>query len=343
MSSNDIDNLFRQSLDDHATPPPAPDALWARLQQDQQAASDERLDALFRTGLTQHATPPARELWERLEDEHLRPRKQQPAAAWWPRALAAVVALLLVAGSVGLWTGGQLGNVRPGQEMASAKKSRPAAKPATGATPSAHSTGTNPGETSPLTASAPAALATQSAPQQENLIAQATPANRPASGYSKGEAGAENSKLRRSQPGSSATPGRMVARTKPAPAGALHAADERPTAPAASNVLVAAATSPQKPAPAPAVADGGTVVVDVRPGFAPNSETGAALAHNAVAMSDEESEEPQTRRLGGRLLRQAGRLARGERLSLSELTGLPENVTVQAQVGNRTLTKSIQL
>jgi hypothetical protein len=49
------------------------------------------------------------------------------------------------------------------------------------------------------------------------------------------------------------------------------------------------------------------------------------------------------RRLGGRLLQQAGRLVRGERVSLAEATGLPETVTIRATVGRRSLTKSIQL
>jgi hypothetical protein len=51
----------------------------------------------------------------------------------------------------------------------------------------------------------------------------------------------------------------------------------------------------------------------------------------------------ERRRLGGRLLQQAGNLVRGERVSLAEVTGLPENVTVRATVAGHSLTKSIQL
>jgi hypothetical protein len=44
----------------------------------------------------------------------------------------------------------------------------------------------------------------------------------------------------------------------------------------------------------------------------------------------------------GALLQQARNAVRGDKVSLTE-AGLPEMVTVQARVGNRTLTKVIQL
>jgi hypothetical protein len=74
------------------------------------------------------------------------------------------------------------------------------------------------------------------------------------------------------------------------------------------------------------------------------------VRHRASAPASEStsawaSAEPATRRLrlGERLLQQANHLARGERLSLAEATGLPETVTVRATIAGRTLTKSIQL
>ena len=71
MLPDNIDDLFRDQLDGHATPP-GPD-LWARLQAQPGAEPaaetprPERLDQLFQQRLHTHATPPARELWERLE------------------------------------------------------------------------------------------------------------------------------------------------------------------------------------------------------------------------------------------------------------------------------------
>ena len=62
----------------------------------------------------------------------------------------------------------------------------------------------------------------------------------------------------------------------------------------------------------------------------------------AVAAAAAEPAEGR-RRLGGRLLQQAGHLVRGERVSLAEITGLPENLTLQATVAGRSLTKTIQL
>lgn len=72
MPPDSIDDLFRQQLGGHATPPG--DELQRRLDA---LAADEHLDAQFRTGLAAHATPPRRELWERLEDEHLHPQPRR--------------------------------------------------------------------------------------------------------------------------------------------------------------------------------------------------------------------------------------------------------------------------
>lgn len=47
-------------------------------------------------------------------------------------------------------------------------------------------------------------------------------------------------------------------------------------------------------------------------------------------------------RLGG-LLRQADHLVHGEPVSLAEVTGLAETVTVQARLGGRTLSRTIRL
>ena len=111
MSTENTDDLFRRQLGSHETPPG--DDLWARLQAGLDAAAlpgttpapepgAPAPDQLFQQKLNTHATPPPREIWERLEDEHLRPRKHR-AAAWWPMAMAAAVALLLLAGGAGLW------------------------------------------------------------------------------------------------------------------------------------------------------------------------------------------------------------------------------------------------
>ena len=71
----------------------------------------------------------------------------------------------------------------------------------------------------------------------------------------------------------------------------------------------------------------------LRPAQAVSAAVAAAAAGPAVGR----------RRLGGRLLQQAGPRVRGERVSLAEITGLPENLTLQATVAGRSLTKTIQL
>ena len=84
MPPEDIDDLFRNQLAGHETPPG--DALWVRLNaasasEPTTEAAAERLDQLFKKDLKTHVTPLSRELWERLEDEHLRPH--QPRATAW--------------------------------------------------------------------------------------------------------------------------------------------------------------------------------------------------------------------------------------------------------------------
>ena len=95
--------------------------------------------------------------------------------------------------------------------------------------------------------------------------------------------------------------------------------------------VLAAATAP---ADAPAI-----IEVDVR--------RGPALARPVapVVAAAEPTPAPARRRglrLGG-LLRQADHLVHGESVNLAEATGLPETVTVQARLGGRLLSKTIQL
>jgi len=107
-SGNNLDDLFRQQLGQHATPPG--EDLQRRLAE---LAEAERLDQLFRTGLGSHASQPRRALWERLEDEHLRPpaRRRRGVVAWWQLSAAAMLLLALL--GCGLWRSGYLGP-RPG-------------------------------------------------------------------------------------------------------------------------------------------------------------------------------------------------------------------------------------
>jgi len=76
----------------------------------------------------------------------------------------------------------------------------------------------------------------------------------------------------------------------------------------------------------------------VRRGPAP----GQAVAPASVAATaPAEARRPRLRL--GDLLRQADHLVHGEPVRLAEATGLAETVTVQARLGGRTLSKTIQL
>ena len=357
MSPDNIDDLFRDKLDGHPTPPS--DALWARLQAEPgtepgTSSSHEPLDQLFKARLNTHATPPARELWERLEDEHLRPRKHR-APAWWPMALAAAVALLLVAGGAGLWLGFPTLGMQSGT-VASQPTPNPktvdrgaiaaASTPASTSTPKATLAATSPASKALQTLSAP--------PLQKNLSAQATRPQNLASTASKARTFAPGQSPRHlkgtnRQPDAATDQPLLVAHTT-APS-ALRptrpaAADEPRTNSLAIAIAVAPAPVPTPeivPAalgPVPSFASAGALItVDVRNGNAPAARP-ARIISSALA---EAAAPDEHRRLGGRLLQQASHLVRGERVSLAEVTGLPENVMLRATIAGRSVSKSIRL
>ncbi|GAB3866346.1 hypothetical protein GCM10028824_06800 [Hymenobacter segetis] len=364
LPEDNIDDLFRRQLDGHATPPG--DDLWARLQASapQPESHEPRLDELFQKRLAAHATPPRRELWERLEDEHLRPR-QRRAAAWWPMAMAAAVLILLLAGGAGLWLGFPAKNMG-GNEVAVQKGkgantattkpaivvTAPITKPAiVAAVPNATAA---PATTTPATAApiSEEAVAATNAPAttknpvstsiQKNTTAQATRSLALASTASKASKLAERPSPRHPlgsnrQPDAAAPSPTLVARTTtPAPAHTPAADEQRPAPVLAANLPTPAPATVIDPArlvPAPEL-----ITVDVRNGEAPARP--ARPVASALAANPEPAER---RRLGGRLLHMGGQLVRGERVNLAEVTGLPENVTIQATVAGHRVTKSIQL
>jgi hypothetical protein len=371
MSTENIDDLFRRQLGDHTTPPG--DDLWARLQADSGAAhptpepvvavAPERVDQLFQHRLTTHATPPPREIWERLEDEHLRPRKRR-AAAWWPMAMAAALALLLLAGGAGLWLGFPAAS-GPETSVASQPLSGQShtttqhidnqhnnsisteniehGEPGQMATPETQAT---------LAAQAPAGgqNVAQTAEKvisdfpQKNLPARATRPTGPASSASKVGMMAQQSPRRPQgasrQPDAAASSAPLVARTMAPPTTPTTPADELTPAVAATNPPTAAGTLPGENVPAAAVsatlAAANIITVDVRSSTPRRPSLATAVASAAAATTER-------RGLGGRLLRQVGHAVRGERISLSEITGLPENLTLEANIAGRRVSKSIQL
>ncbi|GAB3846747.1 hypothetical protein GCM10028822_07200 [Hymenobacter terrigena] len=353
LPEDNIDDLFRRQLDGHETPPG--DDLWARLQSSapQPEAHDPRLDALFQKGLSTHATPPRRELWERLEDEHLRPR-QRRAAAWWPMAMAAAVLILLLAGGAGLWLGFPARNVG-GSEVAIQKGNgtkTATTKPTVGA--AVPNAATAPIAANPVAAAsvseevlaannAPAATESSiSTSAQKNTTAQATHSLAFASTTPKARKLAERPSPRHPlgstrQPDAAAPSPALAARTTtPAPAHSSAADEQRPAPVVAANPTTPAPATVIDPArlvPAP-----GLITVEVRNGEAPARSARSVIS--ALAASPEPAER---RRLGGRLLHMGGQLVRGERVSLAEVAGLPENVTIQATVAGHQVTKSIQL
>ena len=347
MNPENIDDLFRRRLEGHETPPDA--ALWARLAAG--TPTETAVDEVFQAGLNGHASPVRRELWERLEDEHLRPR-QRRAVAFWPLALAAVLALLVVAGGAGLWLKGRVPVGRSGPAVAQGGPATPgnarrATPPAARAATAAAATGTTAfgTATAPLadgaTATAPALVlparnaragtATGRKPgfaeiSKENQTAQATRPRRAASGAS---GNGENGLAARPAPTSEA----------PQPAVALAPIPPRPDATGEKPALPTATPAPDLASSA------GLIEVDVRSGGALARAGQAAEASPAAgrAVAQVRHGNRAGRILGG-LLRQAGNLAQGQPLSLTDAAGLgPQTLTLEARLGRRTVSKSIQL
>ena len=335
---NNLDDLFRQQLGPHATPPGAD--LQRRLAE---LAAAERLDAQFRAGLGGHASRPRRALWERLEDEHLHPPvRRRRVAAWWQYSAAAVLLLLLLAGGAGLWRG-YLGQDRAGGVAAG--------KPAGGTAPkrqggvgspaltAAGQRASRPQPETPVTE--PQVLAhNPTSLSKKNQKKMATRATAPALSPSSPSIAIATRPRRpaparrpASQPGNPQRPDAAAGELatthqRKAPAGRPEPATSQPT--------VAAATPTLAAAPAPM----GLVEVEVRRG--PEAARPAPAPAATVAAAEPRPERRSRLRLGG-LLRQADRLAHGEAVSLADATGPAESLTVQARIGGRLLSKTIRL
>ncbi|TVT43407.1 hypothetical protein FNT36_04790 [Hymenobacter setariae] len=349
MNPEDIDDLFRQKLDGHDSPPG--DDLWARLQLPSPAPTEpaevEPLDTLFRAGLHGHTTPPRRELWERLEDEHLRPQpRRRRVAAWWQYSAAAVLLLLVLAGGAGLWRGsfgvkdGGLATIQS-QNGSLSERSAPAKESLSALAAQEQMTAT-PGGPAADQAVAQAATAAPkknqqifsgqaTAPRTSTSSTSIATTTRPRRAAAADRAVGSHHQQPDAAAGQLATTGKrhpasQFLTTQPVP-------DNQATLPTthapAATLAVASATT----------AEPEIIEVEVRRGPAP------VAAAPPVVLAVVESQPAPTRRrlrLGG-LLRQADHLVHGESVNLAEVTSPTETVTLQARLGGRMLSKTIRL
>ena len=339
------------------------------------------IDKLFREGLRGHRTTPPRALWERLEDELHPPKARKRAVAWWPMALAASLVLLVLAGG-GLWNGWLRPGRGPELAGASQPASPDAGAKAAPATPARTAAGPAPGVSRPNASAGPAVAAGPAKPREarrETPAAAAKTARQPvvaqvetAAAKSDGNAvrGGQSAKnglaprLRAtSRPVAEVAatslkkiPARQATRPAPTASTPLNAGlgvrqPEKPLPttlapepqPAASIVVATATTTPATPS---ALASPAAVIeVDVRRGGGP------ALARLAGALVPtmspaEATASPGRRRFGGRLGRQfdgvLGQADRVVRTARQSLNSLP-NVTVEAHLGERTVSKTLML
>ncbi|WP_375416088.1 hypothetical protein [uncultured Hymenobacter sp.] len=332
------------------------------------------IDKLFRGGLADHRTPPPRALWERLEDE-LHPPRRRRRAAWWPLALAAVVALLLVAGGASLW-----GSWRPAtahrpavaraQPKAAGTTQTPESKNEAGPTPDPASAASQPGGPAVVGVGP---VAAQESAARSAAIAQAKPAKQRPS-LASGRPGRQPKALRASAPAAllaAAPAAREVSRAgQPATAQPVVAAKTfsspppptqatRPdaaasTLPGSSQPGLAASPAPQ-PAPAASRAAlpmaptpphlANVIEVDVRRGGGPGAPA-IATAGTGTPVAAASAGAGRRRGLRGGLgevLGGAGRVVRTARQGLTVLQQLPSNLTVQARVGEHTVSKTLEL
>jgi len=342
MLPEDIDALFRNQLDGHQSPPG--DNLWARLQAHTQlpaepaadaapAAEANQLDELFRSRLSQHTSTPPRELWERLEDEHLRPRKRR-AAAWWPMAIAAAVALFLMVGGGLLWQG--VPGLRSGTSSVARVKTSVTA-PAASGQPAADAA------IARAKASTNLAAATENKNVEKNIAVQATGAGQPSSSAPEGYGSAPHRPATRF--GQSARTAHSSYATL-APGGTRQSGPTAPahaatTGPLPTTGVQQVASVPVPPAVAqvtPVPASPEVIEVEVRRG-------GGAAPATAVAATptDAADDAPEASRKLGRLFQRAGGAVRFAKNGLAAAQNLPDNLTVQARLGQHTLSKTIEL
>lgn len=279
----------------------------------------EDIDKLFRDRLEGHAPTPPAYLWDQLEAE-IQPKRKRPVM--W--LAAAAVALLTLLG--GAWwllvQQGPASGLEAGT-IASVTKESPEKKstiPQTTPTTPSPSTATEaPDNATPVEVATSAASPARSAGVQPDPAPEARPAA-----------------LARTSAPRSATRSLKVQSDAAHSGQALAAIAPAPTTLEQHTV---AAAQPETKVPTPTIALASTsaksapigpIEVEVRP----------APAVTAMAVSDA-SDSGHRPRLGA-LLQQARNAVRGDKVSLTE-AGLPEMVTVQARVGNRTLTKVIQL
>lgn len=343
MPSDNLDDLFRQHLGGHATPPGAD--LQRRLAE---LAEAERLDSLFRAGLEGHTSQPRRAVWERLEDEHLHPApRRRRGAAWWQLSAAAVLLLSLLAGGL-LWQGGH--GARPGDRLAT---SRPAAQPVAGTTAGnvqlpamdAATAATRANDFASANTLAKASVARISPNTLEkNEKSFASQATAPGASPSSTPIATTTRASRAATATQAASSHRLPRRALDAATGQLASKGGRksPADQPTPATTVAPATTP---APSPALVaatmtnPSEVVEVEVRRGPAPTQPT---VVVASVAATEPAASPRRRLRLGG-LLRQADHLVHGEPVSLAEATGLAQTVTVQARLGGRTLSRTIQL
>ncbi|AYA36328.1 hypothetical protein D3Y59_04170 [Hymenobacter oligotrophus] len=294
----------------------------------------EDIDKLFRDKLEQHTTPPPANLWYDLQ-EQLEPQEEKRRGGFWMYAVAAAITLLLVAG--GGWLMWRTGGLPQQGTSASAPLASHSAKPAPQTTdnelptsPAPVGTGTQPNlgaaPQSPAVAARPDASGASG-----NVATLATPKRK-----------TRQYMARNAQPTLAGTK-RAAARLQPAETVVpLPAPASQPQAVAAAAVQ---APAPTTTSPALAPASSSTAVAAASQSIAGPIEVEVRQQPAAVAVAAAEvTPRGRTRPTVFGVIKQVSKIARGEKPNLTEV-GLPANpaLTLQAHVGNRTLTKTISL
>jgi hypothetical protein len=226
----------------------------------------EDIDQLFRAKLEQHATPPPPSLWYDLQ-EQLEPEKKERRGGFFMYAVAAAVTLLLLAGGWLLWQGprtsssGTLASNSASDGKAAGATGAEQAAPAPANTPAATDFATESAANTNSVAAGVAATDDAAKTLKNSVERQATAAPRPASTPQQQQLLARTE--RAAAPRESARPEAPVFRASPAPVVAERQTVAVQPVPAAAPAPQAAGFAPTAPAVTPAL-PAGAIEVEVR-------------------------------------------------------------------------------
>ena len=276
--------------------------------------SAEDLDKLFRDKLNQKSVAPSNEAWERLQARLQVPaQEEEKRPVMWYYSAAAAITMLV---SVGLWTLNQDNNpLQPAGTVATVQQPKPAAPAA----------GQPEGEVVP---------ADGNAPFEKEVQPQATEAQPAASSSQEGLLAKAEPAQHRNTVAYPSSPAKRNGTTHPTP-------EERKTTVRPEPDMMAAAATTTKKAPVAAPAQDAPLEIIIK--LDNKTETALAQASPAVADEEADTEDKGAGRVLKGILKQVKNLKDCEKVNLSEIGIAKHTFALETRIGNKTISKTIEL